>query len=299
MDELYEGPHCLLSIVDNRKFRRLTYEILDHSPTQDDIEQHLAVFRKEIEKRGLTVNGITTDGSNLYPEPLANFFPGVSHQSCQFHIIKEINKAILKAVTRVRRELARTMPRLSRGRPSGAEAKRLAQKKKRVQKRIGDLFEGRYLFVKRRISPAERRRLHAITRGIPHLRTLRSITDEVYRLFDRRCRVDTALKKLRRLRARAHRFTSLRDSLKKLDSPNLEKALVFLDDKLLPSTSNAVERGNRRHRKMQRSVYRVRTTENLNARIAMDMLREERAHGKARTAAVLKGKRNQTPVSLL
>lgn len=191
------------------------------------------------------------------------------------------------------------MPRLSRGRPSGAKAKRLAQKKKRLQKRIGDLFEGRYLFVKRQISPAERRRLHAITRGIPHLRTLRSITDEVYRLFDRRCRVETALKKLRKLRARAHRFTSLRDSLKKLDSPNLEKALVFLDDKLLPSTSNAVERGNRRHRKMQRSVYRVRTAENLNARIAMDMLREERAHGKARTAAVLKGKRNQTPVSLL
>ena len=42
--------------------------------------------------------------------------------------------------------------------------------------------------------------------------------------------------------------------ISKLNSPNLDKALTFLDDKLLPSTSNAVERGNRRHRKMQKTV---------------------------------------------
>ena len=42
-------------------------------------------------------------------------------------------------------------------------------------------------------------------------------------------------------------------SLDKLNSPNLEKALEFLDDKLLPATSNAVERGNRRVRKMQKT----------------------------------------------
>jgi len=36
----------------------------------------------------------------------------------------------------------------------------------------------------------------------------------------------------------------------------LEKALVFLDEKLLGATSNAVERGNRRYRKMQKTVGR-------------------------------------------
>src|SRR6266568_2024091 len=46
--------------------------------------------------------------------------------------------------------------------------------------------------------------------------------------------------------------TLLGETLKKLFSPTLEKALTFLDDKLLPSTSNAVERGNRRYRKMQK-----------------------------------------------
>ena len=32
-DELYDGPFCVLSIVDNRTFKRLIYEVLDHDPT--------------------------------------------------------------------------------------------------------------------------------------------------------------------------------------------------------------------------------------------------------------------------
>jgi hypothetical protein len=66
----------------------------------------------------------------------------------------------------------------------------------------------------------------------------------------------------------------LRETLKKLWSPNLEKALTFLDDSLLPATSNAVERANRRHRKMQKSIYRVRTKDHISQRIAMDMQRD-------------------------
>jgi hypothetical protein len=52
-------------------------------------------------------------------------------------------------------------------------------------------------------------------------------------------------------------------SLDKLKSPTLEKALEFLDDKLLGATSNAVERSNRRFRKAQNSIYSVRTKEHL------------------------------------
>ena len=83
--------------------------------------------------------------------------------------------------------------------------------------------------------------------------------DEIYRLFDRRCRTDTALAKLARLRRRVVRFKQVGKTLQKLFSPNLEQALTFLDDKCLPPTSNAVGRGNRRYRKMQKTVYSVRT----------------------------------------
>ena len=111
--------------------------------------------------------------------------------------------------------------------------------------------------------------------------------EEVYRLFDRRCRTDTALAKLAKLRRRVRRFKAVGKVLSKLESTNLQKALTFLDDKLLPSTSNAVERGNRRHRKMQKTVYRVRTQEHIHDRIAMDMLRDSQKDGRTTTIKVL------------
>jgi len=115
------------------------------------------------------------------------------------------------------------------------------------------------VFVKRRLKPSERKRLLYITRGFPQLCKLREIMDHIYALFDRRCRTQTALDRLKKLRQWVKRFKWMGDTLNKVFSPNLEKALTFLDDKLLPATSNAVERGNRRHRKMQKSVYRVRS----------------------------------------
>ena len=36
-DELYDGPFCVLSIVDNRTFKRLFYQVLDHAPAQADL----------------------------------------------------------------------------------------------------------------------------------------------------------------------------------------------------------------------------------------------------------------------
>ena len=76
------------------------------------------------------------------------------------------------------------------------------------------------------------------------------------------------------LRKRVQRFTKLCQILKGLFSSNVEKALTFLDDHLLGATSNAVERGNRRYRKMQNSVYRVRTYAPIVARMALDLFRD-------------------------
>ncbi len=276
-DELYDGPFCVLSIVDNRTFRRLTYEVLDHDSAHADIERFFRTFQAALQRRGLVLRGITTDGSALYPEPISKVFGDVLHQLCEFHVIKELTKAVLHAGARVRRELAATRPKLGRGRPSSAAARKATRQAKRIERKVGDLFQHRYLFVQHVLTPAQRRTLMRVTRGQPELRTLRGVMDEVYRLFDRRCRSDTALEKLARLRRRVRRFKWIGKTLQKLFSPNLGKALTFLDDKLLPSTSNAVERGNRRHRKMQKTVYSVRTKRHISSRIALDMEREERA----------------------
>jgi len=149
------------------------------------------------------------------------------------------------------------------------------------------LFDGRYLFVQRHLTVAEQKTLQRITRGMPHLRALREIMDEIYRLFDRRCRTDTALAKLAKLRQRVRRFKGIGPILSKLQSPNLEKSLTFLDDKRLPSTSNAVERGNRRYRKMQKTIYRVRTQEHIVNRIALDMVRDAQKSGRCGTLKTL------------
>ena len=111
--------------------------------------------------------------------------------------------------------------------------------------------------------------------------------DQVYALFDRRCRTQTALGKLATLRRRLQRFPQVGAILKKLFSPALDKALTFLDDKLLPATSNAVERGHRRYRQMQKRVYRVRTQAQSRARRALDMWREAHAEGRQQTLAAL------------
>jgi hypothetical protein len=292
-DELYDGPFCVLFIVDNHKFKRLYYEVLDHNPTNEDITRFFRRFKQMLDARGLTLKGITTDGSPLYPEPIANVFGQAKHQSCQFHIIKEITKEILKAVTQVRRQLKQKKTKCPRGRPCGQQAKQVTRKNKQVQRRIAELFEHRHLFVKHTLTHKEKKILQRITRGLDSLRTLRTIMDEVYRLFDRRCRMDTALEKLAKLRRRIRRFGTLRHTLRKLWSPNLEKALTFLDDSLLPATSNAVERANRRHRKMQKSIYRVRTRNHISQRIAIDMRRDEYRVGVKKTVRTLHWSRNR------
>jgi hypothetical protein len=172
-------------------------------------------------------------------------------------------------------------------------ARRAARRAKRLRERVAELFDGRSLFVRRHLTPDERTRLGQLVRGHRPLRALRQIMDEVYRLFDRRCRTDTAMGQLAVLRTRVKRYRSLGRSLDKLRSPTLEKALEFLDDRLLPATSNTVERGNRRHREMQKSVYRVRTRANLIGRIALDLQRERQASGRRETTERLHKSRQQ------
>ncbi|MBV8231394.1 MAG: hypothetical protein JO329_15545, partial [Planctomycetaceae bacterium] len=171
--------------------------------------------------------------------------------------------------------------------PVTEEAKRKVRQRRHLDRKVGGLFEHRYLFVRRHRTPGEQRTLRRITRGLPRWRALRRIVEEIDRLFDRRCRTETALAKLARMRTQVGRRQGLGTIFKKRRSPDLEKALTFLDDRLLGSTSNAVERGNRRHRKMQKTVYRVRTRATISGRIALDMFREAQGPSREQTMKAL------------
>ncbi len=182
-----------VSAVDNRCYKRILYDILDHDPTHEDIRAFLGRLKTALEARDLPLWGITTDGSSLYPEPLAEIFAGVPHQICQFHIVADVVKAVLSAVASERKALAAKQPKLPKGRPSTKAAKAAARKKKRLEQKRADLYQHRHLLVQHDLSRRERKRLWRITRGLPQLRKLRELMDQVYALFDRRCRTQTAL----------------------------------------------------------------------------------------------------------
>jgi len=80
IDEAYDGPFCILSIVDHRRYNRLAFQVLDHDPTQDDVRVFLQEFKGQLSQRGLAVLGITTDGSSLYPPVLQELWPDAPPQ---------------------------------------------------------------------------------------------------------------------------------------------------------------------------------------------------------------------------
>src|SRR5205807_8439131 len=91
-DEVYDGPFCILSVVDNRRYNRLACRVLDHDPTQDDVRAFLKEFKGRLDKSGLKVRGITTDGSSLYPVVLKELWPDARPQLCKFHVITELTE---------------------------------------------------------------------------------------------------------------------------------------------------------------------------------------------------------------
>src|SRR5262247_4375902 len=184
-DELYDGPFCILSAVDNRRYKRILYDVLDHDPTHEDIRVFLGRLKTALVVRGLALCGVTTDGSALYPAPLREVFGKVRHHICQFHVIKDIVKAVVGAVARARKALAATQPKLPRGRPSTQAAKAAARTKERLAAQGAALFTHRSLFVQRHLNKTERKTLWRVSRGLPQLHALRAVMDQVYALFDR------------------------------------------------------------------------------------------------------------------
>jgi hypothetical protein len=281
-DELYDGPFCVLSLVDPHTGKRLFYQVLDHEAAQGDVLAFFERFGGVLAARNLKVRAITTDGASFYPLAISAVFGEIPHQVCQFHTLRHMTEAILHAVAKVRKQLAAQLPKLPHGRPPKRLAS-LARQQARQEEQLRELFTHRYLFVQHHLSRADRQTLRRLTRGHPALRALRLIMDEVYRLFDRRCRAETALAKLAQLRRRIRHFAAVGKTLQTLFTHNVEKALTFLDDRLLVSTANAVERANRRYRKMQKTIYRVRTQRHISERIALDLFRDAHAPGRTST----------------
>jgi hypothetical protein len=166
-DELSDGPFCILSAVDNRCYKRILSDVLDHDPTHNDIRTFLRRLHTALSARDLPLFGVTTDGSALYLVPLAEVFGDVPPQICTFQIVAEVGKAVVGAVASARKALAARQPKLPKGRPSTPAAKAAARTKKRLAAQGAALCTQRYLFVQRHLNTTERKTLWRVSRGLP------------------------------------------------------------------------------------------------------------------------------------
>ncbi len=65
--------------------------VLDHDPAHGDIQAFFQRFQAALACRRLTLHGLTTDGSELYPQPISEVFGAIEHQVCRFHILAELD----------------------------------------------------------------------------------------------------------------------------------------------------------------------------------------------------------------
>ena len=282
----------MLSLVDNRAFIRLSFRVLEHDPTQNDIRRFLADFKARLDVRGLTVRGVTTDGSELYPEPLKELWPDVPHQVCEFHVIKEITKAVLHALAATRKKLRDRIPKQPRGRPRKAERAQ-SRKATRQQQQVSKLFEHRYLFVQHRLTADQKTTLQRITPGW-HTSPLAADHGGGLPIVRPPLPDGDGAGSTGSATGTREPVQAAGPGSGQAFQPELGEGVTFLDDKLLPATSNAVERSNRRYRKAQKSIYSVRTAEHIRQRIALDMQRDQQAPDRAQTTKALHQARSGT-----
>src|SRR3954469_2993277 len=181
VDELHLGRTTLLLATDPLQDLPVAFALVDKNDSD-----HMRRFLKNLKAWGLVPEVVVTDGSNLYPEVLADLWPGARHQLCVFHVLKELHKLVLDAVRRLRRGLSRRGNRgrkRKRGRPPEGRARRggLTNKEKSAF-----VFEHRYLIVKRRdrMSGQDRADLATMVGYLPELKTLRDFVDRLEKLFE-------------------------------------------------------------------------------------------------------------------
>ena len=210
---------------------------------------------------------VVTDGSNLYPELLAELWPDADHQLCVFHALKTINGLILDAVRRLKAAMARRGKagrKKKRGRKSRQAKAAAGRRGPTLKEKAHFVFKHRHLVVKRRekLTEAERSDLTRMLEYLPELATLRRFADRVYWLFD-------TPKDFHQ--ASCRRSAIVRDPAFRA-VPELVKAMEQLDEEKFPKlmaylngpagrrvrTNNHVERTNRLFRFLEKVRYKWR-----------------------------------------
>jgi Transposase len=260
IDEIHLGRKALLLATDPLGDFPVAFALVranDHG--------HMRRFLQNLKVWGFSPRVVITDGSNLYPAPLAELWPQARHQLCIFHVLKDVNDCVLDAFRRLRRRLGQSGRRKGRrGRPSKAQRRARARRGARKRDRAHFLWKHRHLLVRRpdELSDRERQGLLQMLAYLPALGVLRRFVAQVHHLFDpgqsphqARCR-RAALARVPEYQADA----DLARAVAMLSAEKFEKMVAYLHGPAAwrVRTNNHVERVNRRLRYFEKVRYKWR-----------------------------------------
>ena len=262
VDELHLGAYTLLVASDPLADLPVGFALVGAND-----QDHMRRFLRNLARGGLRPEVVVSDGSNLYPELLAEIWPDAKHQLCVFHLLRDVLNKVLDAVRRLRRAQARrgrAGRKRRRGRPSKRQQARRRQRGPTAREKAAFVWRHRFLIVKRtaKLTKAEQQDLDQLLAYLPELRTLWSFSQGLYRLLD----------ESQTLRVARWRWTWLRydpeyqevrelvAALELVAEPKLTKAMAFLGQPAgrRVRTNNHVERLNRRLRFAEKVRYRWR-----------------------------------------
>lgn len=260
VDELHLGRTTLLLATDPLQDLPVAFALV----AKND-QDHMWRFLKNLKAWGLVPEVVVTDGSNLYPEVLAELWPDARHQLCVFHVLKELHKHVLDAVRRLRWGLSRRGNRgrkRKRGRPPKGRARR---RKLTNKEKSAFVFQHRWLVVKRRerMSEQEEADLATMLGYLPELKTLRDFVDRLEILFEEGQSEALAWGRHAAL-LRSGTFLAvpeLATAIGSLGAEKFAKMIAFLKGPACRRvrTNNHVERVNRKLRYEEKSRYRWRS----------------------------------------
>jgi len=262
LDEIHLGHHALLLATDPLRDFPVGFALVSAND-----EAHMGRFLRQLQAHGLTPRVVVTDGSSLYPQLLGEIWPQATHQLCIFHVLQDINQAVLQAVRRIRMRLqrqARRKPARKRRRTRQGTFLPRSRAEWTVKQKAHFVYQNRFLIVKRRsrFTLRQKQALIRVLEYAPNLRVLRQFMDEVHGLFERGQTEATAWRRWQRLQGQAAyaAVPELAVVLRSLTAVQFGKMIAFLRSPVgrRVRTNNHVERMNRKLRLYEKSRYKWR-----------------------------------------
>jgi hypothetical protein len=262
VDELHLGVYTLLLATDPLADLPVGFALVGAND-----KDHMHRFLRNLARWGLRPEVVVSDGSNLYPELVAQIWPQARHQLCVFHLLRDLLDKVLAAVRRLRRVQAqrgRSGRKRRRGRPRNEQKARRQRQGPTAKDKAVFVWKHRFLMVKRtaKLTKADWDNLVQMFQYLPELRPLWYFSQELYRLLDDSKNLRVARWRYTLL-CHDSKYQGMRELVEALDllaGPKLAKAMAFVQQPAEGQvrTNNHVERLNRRLRFAEKVRYRWR-----------------------------------------